>query len=172
MHCLREQLYGVWNFHVTTDKQIVNVFDTQELCTHNVPNKVQVMNSGHEFKFDKEDVYRVNLMDNYKAEAVFCKAGQKCSEQVVKGRWTSIYDQAFNIELDNGMRFVANFRYNIKPEVSTDPFTQARESGVAGFGQIESGDYDKFNSECGKTMVGFVQNMPAKTGKTFSLQQH
>jgi hypothetical protein len=61
-----------------------------------------------------------------------------------------------NIELDNGMRFIANFRYNLKPELSKDPFKTAGEKGIGRFSQIQSGDYDKFNSECNKTMVGFV----------------
>lgn len=49
VHCLREQMYGVWNFHVSSDKNKVNLFETKELCTHNVPNRVQVMNNQHHF---------------------------------------------------------------------------------------------------------------------------
>ena len=40
VHCLREDLFGVWNFHVSKEKAIVNLYDTNEVCTHNVPNKV------------------------------------------------------------------------------------------------------------------------------------
>ena len=64
-------------------------------------------------------------MENYKAEAVYCEGGHKCSNDIMPGKWTSIYDQAFNIELDNGMRFIANFRYNLKPELANDPYTTA-----------------------------------------------
>ena len=78
------------------------MFDSQELCTHNVPNKVQLVNKDHTFNFGNEDVYKVNLMDNYKAEAVFCKDGKDCSTQKINGRWTSIYDQALDVELENG----------------------------------------------------------------------
>jgi hypothetical protein len=46
----------------------------------------------HNFKFGTEDVYRVNLMDNYRAEAVLCENGQKCSDSIINGKWTSIYD--------------------------------------------------------------------------------
>jgi len=70
------------------------------------------------------------------------------------------------------MRFIVNFRYNIKPQISKDPFQEAIKEGVSHFGQIESGDYDKFDSDCSKTMVGFVQNVPSKTGQTFSMQNH
>jgi len=64
-------------------------------------------------------------MENYKAEAVFCANDKKCDTKVIAGKWTSIYDQAFNIELDNGLRFLTNFRYNLKPELAKDPFTTA-----------------------------------------------
>ena len=87
-------------------------------------------------------------MDNYKAEAVFCKGGKDCDTQKINGRWTSIYDQALDVELDNGKRFLANLRYNLKPELSADPFKTAGTGGIASFGAIESGDYDKFNSQC------------------------
>jgi hypothetical protein len=61
-----------------------------------------------------------------------------------------------DIELENGLRFIANLRYNIKPEVSEDPVKQAFKQGLSSFGKIESGDYDKFNSKCTETMVGFI----------------
>lgn len=44
--------------------------------------------------------------------------------------------------------------------------------GISKFVAIESGDYDKFDSQCGKTMVGFVQNIPSKTGMSYSLANH
>jgi len=67
---------------------------------------------------------------------------------------------------------VANFRYDLKPELAKDPYSTAKEKGIGRFSQIESGDYDKFNSECDRTMVGFVQNMPSKSGKNGTLAQH
>ena len=76
------------------------------------------------------------------------------------------------MELENGMRFVANFRYDIKTSISKDPVAQTQQSGIASFGQIESGDYEKFDSICDKTMVGFVHNIPTKTGQSFSLSNH
>ena len=40
VHCIREELFGIWNFHVSSDKSNINLFDTKELCTHTVPNKI------------------------------------------------------------------------------------------------------------------------------------
>ena len=114
----------------------------------------------------------MNVMDNYKVEAVLCKDGGKCDDQVINGHWTAIYDQAFNIELDNGMRFLANYRYDIKPDITKDPLADALSSGISKFSQIETGDYDKFISECDQTMVGFVQNNPKLSGKSFTMAEH
>ena len=57
-----------------------------------------------------------------------------------------IYDQAFIVELENGLRFLSNFRYNIKPTITKDPFTEATKDGITRFATIESGDQDKFDS--------------------------
>lgn len=67
-----------------------------------------------------------------------------------------IYDQAFIIELDNGIRFLSNFRYNMKDTISKDPLTEATTNGISKFATIESGDQDKFDSQCNESMVGFV----------------
>jgi len=40
VHCLRGQLYGVWNFHVSKQEDIVNLFNVDEVCTHKLPNKL------------------------------------------------------------------------------------------------------------------------------------
>ena len=53
------------------------------------------------------------------------------------GTWSTIYDQAFKIELENGLRFLANFKYTIKPNISSDPIND----GFNKFVQVKSGDY-------------------------------
>lgn len=121
-------------------------------------------------------------MDNFKAEAVICRDTQglpedqtpaKCEQQLVTGHWTAIYDQALNIELDNGQRFITNLRYNLKQSIAASPFSAAqRDHGVSQFEGIETGDYDKFDSDCTRTMVGFVQNIPKITGKQGGMTNH
>jgi hypothetical protein len=54
------------------------------------------------------------------------------------------------------MRFLANFKYDIKPDISKDPFQDAISAGIGKFAAMETGDYDKFDSECTGTMVGIV----------------
>lgn len=94
VHCIREELFGIWNFHVSSDKSNINLFESKELCTHAVPNKIQLVNKSHEFNFASEDLYRINLIEGYKAEAVFCKGGSKgqCENKIINGKWTAIYD--------------------------------------------------------------------------------
>ena len=57
------------------------------------------------------------------------------------------------VELDDGTRFVTNFRYDVKPDLSTDAVAEGYDHFTTGFG---TGDYASFDSVCGKTMVGFV----------------
>ena len=91
-------------------------------------------------------------MDKFQAEAQFCKDGVTCDSNHLTGTWSTVYDQSFKIELENGLRFLANFKYSIKPELSQNP----NRDGVAAFSQIKTGDYGKFDSQCDKTMIGFV----------------
>jgi hypothetical protein len=70
------------------------------------------------------------------------------------------------------MRFIANYRYDIKSDISKDPLKEAGANGIGKFSAIETGDYDKFDSLCSQTMVGFVQNIPQKSGKSFSMAEH
>ena len=58
------------------------------------------------------------------------------------------------------MRFLANYRYDIKSDISKDPLKDVLSSGIGKFSAIETGDYDKLDSLCQQTMVGFVQNIP------------
>lgn len=66
------------------------------------------------------------------------------------------------------MRFLANFKYSVKPQISEDP----TKDGAEEFLSLKTGDYVKFDTWCDKTMVGFVQNMPSKTGHSGSMTEH
>ena len=58
--------------------------------------------------------------------------------------------------------------YSVKPQISEDP----TQDGADEFSQLKTGDYNKFDSECDKTMVGFVQTMPTKSSEKYSMGQH
>ena len=143
VHCLREKLYGMWEFHVSKDINNVNLYESKEVCTHSQSNKVQLLAADHKFSFANEEIIKVSLMDNYKVEA------SKEGSDVIKGKWSPIYDQAMMVELDNGLKFVTNFRYNFK---AGDPKTADKSK----FSEIKAGSYELFDSKCDETMVGHV----------------
>jgi len=50
--CLRTQIHDqVWNFHVSADTETINLFEGNEVCTHQYPNRVQIIGKDHKWKF-------------------------------------------------------------------------------------------------------------------------
>jgi len=43
-----------------------------------MPNKTQVIDKKHKWSFAKQDVYKLQLLDDYKATAKLCKNGKTC----------------------------------------------------------------------------------------------
>lgn len=99
---------------------------------------------------------------------MLCKNGSECESNHYAGTWSTIYDQSFKVELDNGLRFLANFKYVLKPEISEDPL----KDGLQEFNTLKTGDYNKFLSKCDNTMVGFVQTMPKISTEKYSMKNH
>ena len=65
VHCLRQDIYGDWTFKVSKDQQVVDLFEQSNLCSHNMPNGVQVITPKMDFNFAQADTIKVNLNDNY-----------------------------------------------------------------------------------------------------------
>lgn len=108
-------------------------------------------------------------MDKYQAEATFCPKGGSCESAKTSGNWSPIYDQAVKIELQNGLRFLANFKYTVKAEISQDP----TKDGSDEFQSLKAGDYNKFDTHCDRTMVGFVQTIPSiKSNEVYTMKEH
>ena len=34
VHCLGQEINGEWNFHISKETQAVNLYETNEVCTH------------------------------------------------------------------------------------------------------------------------------------------
>lgn len=60
------------------------------------------------------------------------------------------------VELDNGMRFVTNFRYNLKPGISPDPSHEERQDKIDFIQALGPDSVEHFQSQCDSTMVGHV----------------
>ena len=48
-----------------------------------MPNKTQVIDKKHKWAFEKQDVYKLQLLDDYKVTGKFCKDGKKCEQTVL-----------------------------------------------------------------------------------------
>lgn len=148
-------MYGLWEFKVAKQVDHLNLFQTDEVCTHQLVNKVQLINKKHEWNLIDEDTYKVSLMDNYKVEAVKCSP--ECSSDVISGKWSPIYTQLMTIELDNGMRFITNFRYNLKDEISPDPTKDDIEKFKSLIVKAGHASFPFFDFKCDETMIGYIQ---------------
>ena len=69
VHCLSNDILGDWTFHISADQQLVNLFESEDLCTHKQPNGLQIITGDHKFKFDKETTLKVKLLEGARAEA-------------------------------------------------------------------------------------------------------
>ena len=45
VHCTKSEIIGDWVVHVSADSSTVDLFKTYEFCTHQAPNKVQIIDS-------------------------------------------------------------------------------------------------------------------------------
>lgn len=69
VHCLKDDVFGTWDFHISQQTDVVNLFQTNEVCTHMLPNKVQIISADHKFSMANQDIWRMQLLDGYKAAA-------------------------------------------------------------------------------------------------------
>jgi hypothetical protein len=58
------------------------------------------MNEGYNFKFEKDNVYKMNFKPDNTIEAQLCENGA-CGD-TIGGTWLAFYDQGFKVELQNG----------------------------------------------------------------------
>ena len=162
VHCLRESVYGTWDFYVSKDVQNVNLYDSTEVCTHRMPNRLQFINKNYQFHFAQQDVWKVNLMDNYKVEAIKCEGSStNCiAKKQITGKWSPIYAQSLLVELENGLRFISNFKYTLKDSYNSDLIHNKNHTRL---NELSTESEDAFDMKCNETMVGFVQAI-APTG--------
>ena len=57
------------------------------MCTHNLPNSIQIIGQEYEFHLDKYDEWKVKIIDDERVEAM--KIGDKTS---FEGEWDILYD--------------------------------------------------------------------------------
>lgn len=94
-----------------------------------MPNKMQMLSESYQFEFAKEQIWLVKVLDDKQVDAVKCPRGGLCSYErenafSVKGTWDLLYKQSLLVELENGLRFVANFAYKVRPMEANPTFMQ------------------------------------------------
>ena len=116
------------------------------------------MATDYKFQFQQEDIWQILVHSDFTAEGRFCKDGnlKKCDKELVKGKWQAYYDQALLVELSNNLRFIANFRYDIKKNVTADPLKANFKKLLKLIQDDVEASKVQFNSVCNQTMVGFV----------------
>eukprot|EP00347_Sterkiella_histriomuscorum_P015978 403354969 len=143
VHCLREQILGKWEFFITNDAQKVDILNSDTVCTHKLPNRLQIVKEGAQFSFPDSTYtkYEANLKDqDHEAEL-------KVNGQVIKATWSMLYDQGLIIETDKN-RLFTNFKYTLHNDIID----------LSAISSLQVSSYDSFNSECDQTMIGVVQD--------------
>ena len=81
-------------------------------------------------------MWKLQLLKESKVLALLCKGGNaQClkakvtEDDAIEGKWFTLYDQALNVELVSGIRFIANFRYNLDKANSTNINNLAQQLG-------------------------------------------
>ena len=144
---------GTWTFHATPEPQTVNLYETMEVCGHNKPNSIQIIDQEYQFEMDPPfDVWKIKILDDDRVSAV------KVGGSEVFGEWDILYDQTLVIQLSSGLRFVANFMYKIYPKLEDGlvggPVYDQELSRIGG---ITTHGRDRFSMNCNQTMTGFIQ---------------
>ena len=127
---------STWTMHVDPNVQNLNLYQQNQLCGHNLPNRIQIIDDKYKFEIQNAQKVKVTIVSSTRVEAVDDKGVR------VSGTWDDLFDQSMLVTLDNGVRYVANYRHNIKD------INQAHS--------VRAEDKSKFNMKCDQTMVGFV----------------
>lgn len=55
---------GTWTFYATPEPQTLNLYEQDEVCTHRLPNSVQIIAQGYEFSMEQFDTWKVRITDD------------------------------------------------------------------------------------------------------------
>jgi hypothetical protein len=87
VHCIKDNVIGDWTFEVTRNAILPDIFQSHTICTHELPNKLQLIEAGHTFNFaDEMYELRITLSENNLCSASSSVATyQTCN-------WSLMYD--------------------------------------------------------------------------------
>ena len=126
VHCKKEQIEGIWTFHISTNHFTPKLNDQQTACGNSFPNKLFNFSDEYPLKFSSEEIISINLNKDFNIYD---------SNSNIIGNWTPVFDQGINV-IYNKMNFYVNFKY-IKNKNS-------------------SNENDEYLSICNRTLYGWV----------------
>ena len=77
---------STWTFHLNTDKQSLNIYNSTQVCGHNFPNYVQIIDENYKFGFESEDKVQIHIRTSSKVRAEYSNGNK------VDGTWDVLYD--------------------------------------------------------------------------------
>ena len=93
---------STWTFHLQSSKSVVNIYEAKDLCSHSIPNSLQLFTREKTINFDSESSLQVKILDESRVDS-----------DLGPGTWNILYDQALVVEIGS-QRFIANLRHNMK----------------------------------------------------------
>ena len=78
---------GTWTFYVNPEPQILDLYKQKDVCTHNLPNSIQIIGQEYQFHLDKFDAWKVKIIDYERVQAT--KIGGQSS---FEGEWNIFYE--------------------------------------------------------------------------------
>ena len=78
---------GTWTFYVNPEPQILDLYKQRDVCTHNLPNSIQIIGQEYKFNMEKHEKWQVKIVNGDKVQAT--KIGTQTS---FEGDWDILYD--------------------------------------------------------------------------------
>jgi hypothetical protein len=60
VHCYEDNVIGDWTFEITQKSTLPNLFKSEEVCSHQLPNKLQIIEDDYTFGF-ADETYQVSI---------------------------------------------------------------------------------------------------------------
>ncbi|EAS02078.2 papain family cysteine protease (macronuclear) [Tetrahymena thermophila SB210] len=148
IQCVKHQIVGQWTIQTSKVHSKYNQFLT---CGHSIPDSPDqsIQSDQNNFKHTKE--YLVDLHEN--GEAFLLKNSSQ-----IKGQWTMMYDEGFQIDVDE-MSFFTFFKYYPIKEEQISERVLVEDITVVSHSKVTTYEFD-----CTETIVGWF-NVPTKNKK-------
>ncbi|KAL4442784.1 hypothetical protein ABPG74_010673 [Tetrahymena malaccensis] len=148
IQCVKHQIVGQWTIQISKVHSKYNQFLT---CGHSIPDSPDQSFQSNQNNFKQNKEYLVDLHEN--GEAFLLKNSSQ-----IKGQWTMVYDEGFQIEIDE-MSFFSFFKYYPVKEEEISERVLVEDITVVSHSKVTTYEFD-----CTETIVGWY-NIPTKNKK-------